>query len=45
MSVAYQEKYHRETAGQPDYQKRVVLTPSEIDALTTTEEEGGTLNE
>lgn len=42
---AYQEKYHRETAGQPDYQKRVVLTPSEIDDLTTTEEEGGALNE
>ena len=42
---AYQEKYNRETAGQPDYQKRVVLTPSEIDDLTTTEEEGGALNE
>ena len=45
LTKANQEKYNRETAIQPDYQKRVVLTPSEIDALTTTEEEGGTLNE
>lgn len=38
---AYQERYNRETPEQPDYQKRVVLTPSEIELLTTTEEKGG----
>lgn len=38
---AYQERYNRETQEQPDYQKRVVLTPSEIELLTTTEEKGG----
>ncbi len=42
---AYQNKYDRDTPEQPNYQKRVVLTPSEIDTLTTTEEKGGTLNE
>lgn len=38
---AYQERYNRETSEQPDYQKRVVLTPSEIELLTTTEDKGG----
>lgn len=38
---AYQERYNRETPEQPDYQKRVVLTPSEIELLTTTEDKGG----
>lgn len=38
---AYQERYNRDTPEQPDYQKRVVLTPSEIELLTTTEEKGG----
>uniref|UniRef100_A0A8B3EVB2 DUF87 domain-containing protein n=1 Tax=Lactococcus lactis subsp. lactis bv. diacetylactis TaxID=44688 RepID=A0A8B3EVB2_LACLL len=37
---AYKEKYDRETAEQPSYQKRVVLTPTEIEMLTTTEEKG-----
>jgi hypothetical protein len=38
---AYQEKYDRETDEQPNYQNRVILTPSEIELLTTTEEKGG----
>lgn len=38
---AYQERYNRETPEQPDYQKRVVLTPSEVELLTTTEDKGG----
>ncbi|TPF00683.1 VirB4 family type IV secretion system protein [Leuconostoc citreum] len=38
---AYQERYNRDTPEQPDYQKRVVLTPSEIELLTTTEDKGG----
>ena len=38
---AYQERYNRETPEQPDYQKRVVLTPSEVELLTTTEDRGG----
>ncbi|CAM3216887.1 MULTISPECIES: VirB4 family type IV secretion system protein [Lactococcus] len=41
---AYKEKYDRETAEQPSYQKRVVLTPTEIEMLTTTEEKGGVDN-
>ncbi len=43
-SEAYKEKYDRETAEQPSYQKRVVLTPTEIEMLTTTEEKGGVDN-
>ena len=35
---AYQEKYSRDTDEQPDYQSRVVLTPSEIANLTEEEE-------
>nr|WP_160215052.1 DUF87 domain-containing protein [Pediococcus pentosaceus] len=38
---AYQERYNRDTPEQPDYQKRVVLTPSDIELLTTTEDKGG----
>jgi len=34
---AYQQKYDRETADQPDYSKRVVLTPTEVEELTTLE--------
>lgn len=41
---AYKEKYDRETAEQPSYQKRVVLTSTEIEMLTTTEEKGGVDN-
>ncbi|WP_282670618.1 VirB4 family type IV secretion system protein [Lactococcus cremoris] len=41
---AYKEKYDRETAEQPSYQKRVVLTPTEIEMLTTTEQKGGVDN-
>ena len=32
---AYQQKYGRETDNQPDYAKRVVLTPTEVEELTT----------
>ena len=35
---AYQEKYSRDTDEQPDYQSRVVLTPSEIANLIEEEE-------
>lgn len=34
---AYQQKYDRETTDQPDYSKRVVLTPTEVEELTTLE--------